>query len=128
MKKVIETDAAPAAIGPYSQAVRVGDLVFFSGQVALDPGTQQMVTAGIEAETRQVLDNLQAVVEAAGLTLQHVVKTTVYLADFADYPTVNQIYAEYFTGVAPARAAVAVKTLPKNARVEIDAIAVGTEG
>ncbi len=125
MKEVICTDHAPAAIGPYSQAVRVGNLLFCSGQVALDPATQQMVDGSIEAETRRVLDNLKAVVEAAGLTLGHVVKTTVYLADFDDYATVNTIYAEYFTGDAPARAAVAVKTLPKNARVEIDAIAVG---
>ena len=122
MKEVIRTDRAPEAIGPYSQAVRVGDFVFCSGQVAINPATQEMVTGGIEAETRQVLENLQAVVQAAGLTLQHVVKTTVYLADFADYPTVNAIYAEFFKGDAPARAAVAVKTLPKNARVEIDAI------
>lgn len=124
MKQVIETSQAPAAIGPYSQAVRVGNLVFCSGQVALDPKTQQMVEGGIEAEARQVLENLKAVIEASGLTLAHVVKTTVYLADFDDYAVVNRIYAEYFTGDAPARAAVAVKTLPKDARVEIDAIAV----
>ena len=124
MKQVIETNQAPAAIGPYSQAIRVGHMVFCSGQVALDPKTQEMVEGGVEDQTRQVLNNLKAVIEASGLTMAHVVKTTVYLADFDDYGIVNRIYAEYFTGDAPARAAIAVKTLPKNARVEIDAIAV----
>ncbi|MEL7369465.1 MAG: RidA family protein [Myxococcota bacterium] len=123
-KKAIATDKAPAAIGPYSQAIRVGNMLFCSGQIALDPDSQQMVEGGIEAQTRRALDNLKAVVEAAGLTLDNVVKTTVFLDDFADYPKVNAIYGEYFTGVAPARAAVAVSTLPKNALVEIEAIAV----
>ena len=124
MKQVIETNQAPAAIGPYSQAIRVGNIVFCSGQIALDPTTQEMIEGGVDAQARQVLDNLKAVLEASGLSLAHVVKTTVYLADFDDYPTVNEIYAEYFTHDPPARAAVAVKTLPKNALVEIDAIAV----
>ena len=124
MKTAIKTDQAPAALGPYSQAIRAGEMVFFSGQVGIDPATQKMVTGGIEAETRRVLENLKAVAEAAGLSLAHIVKTTVFLADFDDYKTVNAIYAEYFTGDAPARAAVAVKTLPASARVEIEAIAV----
>ncbi|MEM7677638.1 MAG: RidA family protein [Myxococcota bacterium] len=122
-KQAIATDRAPAAIGPYNQAIRVGSMLFCSGQIALDPDTQQMVSGGIEAQTRRVLDNLKAVVEAAGLTLEHVVKTTVFLDNFDDYPTVNAIYGEYFAGVAPARAAVEVSTLPKNALVEIEAIA-----
>ncbi len=124
MKTAIKTDHAPAALGPYSQAIRAGGMVFFSGQVGIDPATQKMVTGGIEAETRQVLKNLKAVAEASGVSLANIVKTTVFLADFEDYKTVNAIYAEYFTGDAPARAAVAVKTLPANARVEIEAIAV----
>ena len=123
-KEAIATDRAPDAIGPYNQAIQIKDMVFCSGQIALDPQTQQMVSGGIEAETRQVLDNLQAVLQAAGLRLQDVVKTTVYLADFNDYPTVNGIYAEYFTGTAPARVAVEVSRLPKDGRIEIDAIAV----
>ncbi len=125
MKQAIHTDDAPRALGPYSQAIKKGGMVFFSGQVAIDPATQALVEGGIEAQARQVLNNLKAVATAAGVTLDDVVKTTVYLADFDDYKAVNAIYAEYFTGDAPARAAIAVKTLPAGALVEIDAIAIG---
>ena len=125
MKQSIHTDNAPAALGPYSQAVKNGNMVFFSGQVGIDPATQKLVDGGVEAQARQVLKNLKSVAEAAGLTLDHVVKTTVYLADFGDYAAVNAIYAEYFKDTPPARAAIAVSTLPAGALVEIDAIAVG---
>ena len=125
MKQSIHTDNAPAALGPYSQAVKNGNMVFFSGQVGIDPATQKLVDGGVEAQARQVLKNLNSVAEAAGLTLDHVVKTTVYLADFGDYAAVNAIYAEYFKDTPPARAAIAVSTLPAGALVEIDAIAVG---
>jgi reactive intermediate/imine deaminase len=113
-------------VGPYNQAVQAGGLLFCSGQIALDPGTGAMVGDGdVEAETRQVLDNLEAVLAAAGVSPQEVVRTTVFLADLADFARVNAIYAERFgTGVAPARACVQVAALPKGARVEIDCIAV----
>jgi reactive intermediate/imine deaminase len=113
-------------VGPYNQAVRAGGLLFCSGQIALDPATGVMVGEGdVEAETRQVLDNLEAVLAEAGVTAGHVVRTTVFLVDLADFARVNAIYAEHFgAGVAPARACVQVAALPKGARVEIDCIAV----
>ena len=122
----VETAAAPAPVGPYNQAVRVGDLLFCSGQIALDPASGAMVGDGdVEAETRQVLANLQAVLAAAGSSPEQVVRTTVFLADLADFGRVNALYAEVFgRGVSPARACVEVAALPKGARVEIDAIAV----
>lgn len=123
-RRQIQTSDAPAAIGPYSQAVSIGELIFCSGQVALDPATGEMVTGGIEAETRRVLANLGAVLRAAGVGPAQVVKTTIYLADMADFTTVNSIYAEVFGANPPARATVQVAALPKGARVEIDAIAV----
>ena len=121
----IRTTNAPAAIGPYSQAVRSGDLLFTSGQVALDPATGTLVPGGIEPETRQVLHNLQAVLTAASLTFDHVLKTTIFLADMADFATVNTVYAEAFANSTepPARSTVQVAALPRNARVEIDFIA-----
>ncbi len=120
--KVIETNNAPAAIGPYSQAIRTGDLVFTSGQIALRPdGT--LVQGDIEEETRQVLTNLSHVLQEAGSGLERIVKTTIYLADMADFETVNTVYAEFFSVNFPARSTVAVRTLPKNVRIEIDAIA-----
>lgn len=124
-KKRIETNRAPAAIGPYSQAVVQGDWVYCSGQVALDPGGAQIVGAGdIEAETRQVLQNLDAVLEKAGCRRGDVVKATVYLTDMDEFSKMNQVYAEFFEGVvAPARATVQVAALPKGAKVEIDFIA-----
>ncbi|HVC90031.1 MAG TPA: RidA family protein [Acidobacteriaceae bacterium] len=125
-KTAIETAEAPAAIGPYSQAIRIGDLVFTSGQIALDPMTGQLVGGGIEAQTRRVLENLEAVLAAAGLDFSSVVKTTVFLKDMNHFPAMNAIYGEYFQakGIAPpARSTVEVSRLPKDALVEIDAIA-----
>jgi len=126
--EAINTEAAPAPVGPYNQAVKAGGLLFCSGQIALDPATGGMVGDGeVEAETRQVLANLAAVLAAAGCTAQQVVRTTVFLADLADFAAVNRIYAETFgAGVSPARACVQVAALPKGARVEIDCIAVLT--
>jgi len=123
-KEIIATDRAPAAVGPYSQAVRVGDFVFTAGQVALDPATGQMVADNIEAQTRQVLANLSAVLEAAGTSLSNVVKTTVFLADMAEFKAMNAVYAEFFPEGPPARSTVQVAALPLGARVEIEAVAV----
>jgi len=125
-KTVIATERAPKAIGPYVQATKVGDLVFCSGQIALDPTTGEMVKGGVEPETHRVLDNLSAVLEAAGASLGDVVRTTIFLADMNDFAVVNRIYGERFAdphGAFPARATVQVAALPKGARVEIDAIA-----
>ena len=124
--QAVVTAAAPAPVGPYNQAVKAGGLLFCSGQIALDPATGSMVGDGdVELETRQVLANLQAVLAAAGCTPQQVVRTTVFLADLADFAAVNAIYGEVFgEGVSPARACVEVAALPKAARVEIDCIAV----
>ena len=127
MKKIISTTDAPAAIGPYSQAVRAGSMIFCAGQVPLDPKTGQIVSEDISEQTRRVLDNLTAVLKAEGLTMSNVVKTTVFLADFGDFPKMNEIYATYFTDQPPARSTVGVSTLPKNARVEIEAIAMADE-
>ena len=123
---IINTTNAPAPIGPYNQAVRAGNLLFCSGQIALDPASGSLVGAGdVALETRQVLANLLAVLDAAGARPSQVVRTTVFLADLADFATVNGLYAEVFgAGVSPARACVQVAALPKGARVEIDAIAV----
>jgi 2-iminobutanoate/2-iminopropanoate deaminase len=123
MREVVSTDRAPGAVGPYSQAIRTGDLVFASGQVALDPATGKLVDGGIEEQTRQVLANLSAVLEAAGTTLERVVRATVYLTDLGDFERVNAIYAEWFPEAPPARVCVEVSRLPKESRVEIDAIA-----
>ncbi len=122
-KTAIKTDRAPAAIGPYSQAIRSGSLLFCSGQIGLDPKTGEMVPGGVEAQTRQVLANLGAVLAAAGAGFDQVVKTTIFLTDLGDFQKVNAIYAEHFPGVAPARATVEVSRLPRQALVEIDAIA-----
>jgi len=122
----VNTSGAPAPVGPYNQAVKAGGWLYCSGQIALDPQSGSLVGAGdVAAETRQVLANLQAVLQAAGASPAQVVRTTVYLVDLADFATVNGLYAEVFgSGVAPARACVQVAALPKGARVEIDAIAV----
>ena len=122
-KKVISTTTAPAAIGPYSQAIKVGDLLFCSGQIPLDPATNELVSGGIEEQTHQVMNNLGAVLKAAGATYDHLVKTTIYLTDMEYFPTVNEVYAGYTGEFAPARATVAVAGLPKGALVEIDGIA-----
>jgi len=122
-KQVVATEAAPAAIGPYSQAIRSGDLLFLSGQIPLDPATGELVSGGIEEQTRRVMNNLGAVLAAAGATFDNVVKTTIYLADLSEFGAVNGVYASYFGQPAPARATVQVAALPKGARVEIDATA-----
>ena len=124
--EAVVTAAAPAPVGPYNQAVKAAGLLFCSGQIALDPATGEMVGSGdVEAETRQVLTNLQAVLAAAGCSPQQVVRTTVFLADLADFAKVNALYAEVFgAGVSPARACVQVAALPKGGRVEIDCMAV----
>jgi reactive intermediate/imine deaminase len=124
--EAVVTAAAPAPVGPYNQAVKAAGLLFCSGQIALDPATGEMVGSGdVEAETRQVLANLQAVLAAAGSSPQQVVRTTVFLADLADFAKVNALYAEVFgAGVSPARACVQVAALPKGGRVEIDCMAV----
>jgi len=123
MKKAIATKNAPAAIGPYSQAVEVGDMVFVSGQLPVDPATGEFVPGGVRELTRRSLTNIKNILAATGLTMEHVVKTTVFLADMADFAEMNEAYASFFEGVAPARSAMAVKTLPKGARVEIECIA-----
>ena len=121
--KVISTKKAPAAIGPYSQAIRVGNLVYTSGQLPIDPATGVFPEGGIKAQTRQSLLNVKAILEEAGLTMSNVVKTTVFMADMNDFADMNAVYASFFTEPYPARSAVAVKTLPKGALVEIEVIA-----
>jgi 2-iminobutanoate/2-iminopropanoate deaminase len=123
MKKIISTNEAPAAIGPYSQAVRAGSFVFCAGQVPLDPKSGQIVSEDIAEQTRRVLDSVTAILKAEQLTLANVVKTTVFLADFGDFQKMNEVYATYFSDQPPARSTVGVSTLPKNAKVEIEAIA-----
>ncbi|MEP6698773.1 MAG: RidA family protein [Verrucomicrobiota bacterium] len=123
MKKIISTTDAPAAIGPYSQAVRVGSLVFCAGQIPLDPASGQIVSEDVAEQTRRVLDNVAAILRSEQLTLAHVVKTTVFLADFGDFQKMNEVYGTYFKDQPPARSTVGVSTLPKNARVEIECIA-----
>ena len=127
MTRAITTADAPEAIGPYSQAIAAGTMVFVSGQIALDPGTGILVPGTVADETRRVLENLRAVLTAAGLGMETVVRTTVYLTSLADFPVVNQVYAEFFAPPCPARATVQVAALPRNARVEIDAIAVASD-
>lgn len=122
-RTTVATENAPAAIGPYAQAISAGDLIFCSGQIPLDPATNQLVEGGIDIQTRRVLDNLAAVLQAAGSSLDQVVKTTIFLADMDDFGTVNTIYGEYFASEPPARATVQVARLPRDVRVEIEAIA-----
>lgn len=123
MREVVSSASAPRAIGPYSQAIRTGSLLFLSGQIPLDPATGEMVSGDIAAQTHRVFRNLGAILEAAGATFDNVVRTTVYLADMNDFPAMNEVYATYFTSPAPARATVQAARLPKDARVEIDLIA-----
>lgn len=124
-RTAIVSTAAPAAIGPYSQAIRAGHWVFTSGQIPLDPATGEMVTGDITVETRRVMDNLAAVLAASGVGFEAVVKTTIYLTDLADFAAVNAVYAERFPAAPPARSTVQVARLPRDARVEIDMIAIG---
>ena len=128
MKKIISTSDAPAAVGPYSQGVRVGSTIYCAGQIPLDPKSGQIVAGDIAAQTRRVLDNITAVLKAEGLSFQNIAKTTVFLIDLADFQTVNEIYASYFKQAPPARSTVQVPALPKGARVEIEAIAVADQG
>lgn len=121
--KVISTKKAPAAIGPYSQAIQVENLLYTSGQIPIDPATGVFVEGGIKEQTRQSLMNVKAVLEEAGLEMGNVVKTTVFMADMNDFADMNSVYAEFFTEPYPARSAVAVKTLPKGALVEIEVVA-----
>ena len=124
MKKVIATMNAPQAIGPYSQAIFVGNMLFASGQLGLVPATGNFAEGGIKEQTAQAFQNVKAILAEAGLTMDQVVKTTVFLADMNDFGAMNEVYAQQFSGALPARSAVAVKTLPKNALVEIEVIAV----
>jgi 2-iminobutanoate/2-iminopropanoate deaminase len=124
MREPVSTPAAPAAIGPYSQAIRAGNLLFVSGQIAIDPATGQVIPGGIVEQTHQVLKNLGAILEAAGASFDRVVKTTVYLMDMAEFAAMNQVYAEYFPTPAPARATIQAAGLPRGVRVEIDLIAI----
>jgi 2-iminobutanoate/2-iminopropanoate deaminase len=122
-RQAVSTESAPKAIGPYSQAIRAGSLLFLSGQIPIDPSTGQMVDGGIAQQTHQVFKNLDAILKAAGASFDHVVRTTVYLADMNDFAAMNEIYGTYFSSPAPARATVQAARLPRDARVEIDVIA-----
>jgi 2-iminobutanoate/2-iminopropanoate deaminase len=127
VKVIIQTDRAPQAIGPYSQAVKTNGLVFASGQIPIDPATGEFVSGGIQEQTRQVLKNLTAVLEAAGSGLSSVVKTTVFLLDMQEFGAMNEVYGEFFKAEPPARATVQAARLPRDARVEIEAIALAGE-
>jgi 2-iminobutanoate/2-iminopropanoate deaminase len=122
-REIVRTEAAPAAIGPYSQAVRCGGFLFCSGQIPLDPATGKIVPGGISEQTERVLKNLEAVLSAGGAALSSVVKTTVYLVDLSEFPAMNAVYGKFFPGDPPARATVEVSRLPAGARVEIEAVA-----
>ena len=123
IKKAIKTDKAPAAIGPYEQGIQVGDFLFTSGQIALAPLTGQFIQGEIEVETEQVLKNIEAILNAAGMTMNNVVKTTVFMTDLGLFTRMNQVYEKFFTENKPARATVQVAALPKGAKIEIDAVA-----
>ena len=122
-KKVVQTDKAPKAIGPYSQAIRTEAMIYTAGQTGLEPATGELIAGGVEEQTRQVLNNIRNVLEAAGSSLEHVVKTTVFLQDMNDFAKMNAIYAEYFGENPPARSTIAVAALPKGGLVEIEAVA-----
>ena len=122
-KKIVATPKAPAAIGPYSQAIRIGDFLYTSGQISLDPETMKMITGDIEIETEMVLKNIESILKADGLELNNIIKTTVYLTDLSEFTRMNQVYEKFFSETKPARACVQVAALPKGAKVEIDAIA-----
>jgi 2-iminobutanoate/2-iminopropanoate deaminase len=124
MKKIISTSEAPAAIGPYSQGVRAGSTIYYSGQIPLDPKSGQVVSGGIDVQARRVMENIAGLLRAEGLGFGNIVKTTIFLADIGDFQTVNEIYGSYFKQAPPARSTVQVPALPKGARIEIEAIAV----
>jgi 2-iminobutanoate/2-iminopropanoate deaminase len=128
MKKIISTSEAPAALGPYSQAVRVGSTIYCAGQIPLDPKSGQIVPGDIGTQTRRVLDNIAAVLRSEGVTFESVAKTTIFLTDLGDFQTVNEIYGSYFKNQPPARSTVQVSALPKGANVEIEVIAVADNG
>jgi len=131
MKKIISTQEAPAALGPYSQAVRVGSMIYCAGQIPLDPKSGEIVSGGIEIQTRRVLDNISAVLKAEGLTFDHIVKTTIFLMDLGDFQKMNEIYGSYFKQAPPARSTVQVAGLPRGSLLEIEVIAMagaGSEG
>jgi 2-iminobutanoate/2-iminopropanoate deaminase len=122
-KKIITTSEAPAAIGPYSQAIRIGEFLYTSGQISLDPNSMELITGNIEVETERVLKNIEAILKTDGLRLNNIIKTTVYLTDLSEFGRMNQVYEKFFVETKPARACVQVAALPKGAKVEIDAIA-----
>ncbi len=128
MKKIISTSDAPQAIGPYSQGVRVGSTIYFSGQIALDPKTGQLVTGDVKTQARRVMENIGGLLKAEGLGYDNIVKTTIFLADINDFQTVNEIYGSYFKQPPPARSTVQAGALPKAARLEIEVIAVASDG
>jgi 2-iminobutanoate/2-iminopropanoate deaminase len=123
MKEIISTTKAPAAIGPYSQAVKLGNMIYTSGMIPLVPETMQVVEGGVQQQTRQVLENLKVLLESAGSSLENVIKTTVFIKDMNEFPKINETYAEYFTSKQPARSTVEVARLPKDVLVEIEVIA-----
>ena len=127
MKKIVSTTEAPAAVGPYSQAIRIGPLLFTAGQIPLDPKSGQILAQDIAEQTRRVFDNLRAVLKAEGMDFSNVVKTTVFMTDLADFQTMNEVYASYFKDQPPARSTVQVSALPKGAQVEIELVAVATK-
>jgi 2-iminobutanoate/2-iminopropanoate deaminase len=128
MKKIISTSEAPAAIGPYSQGVRVGSTIYYSGQIPLDPKTGQVVSGGIDVQARRVMENIGGLLSAEGLDFENVVKTTIFLADIGDFQKVNEIYGSYFKQAPPARSTIQAGALPKNVRIEIEVIAVADSG
>jgi 2-iminobutanoate/2-iminopropanoate deaminase len=128
MKKIISTSEAPAAIGPYSQGVRAGSTIYYSGQIPLDPKTGQVVSGGIDVQARRVMENIAGLLRAEGLGFGNIVKTTIFLADIGDFQTVNEIYGSYFKQAPPARSTVQAGALPKNVRIEIEVIAVAGDG
>ncbi len=123
MKKVISTELAPKAVGPYSQAIRLGDFLFCSGQISIDPKTQEVFTGDIKKQTDMVLNNIEAVLKAAEMNFSHIVKTTIFITNMADFAVINEIYAQKFTSLPPARSTVAVAGLPKGVNVEIEVLA-----
>jgi 2-iminobutanoate/2-iminopropanoate deaminase len=128
MKKIVSTEEAPAAVGPYSQAIRSGSMLFCAGQIPLDPQSGHIVSDDISKQTKRVLDNISAVLRAENLNFSHVVKTTIFLTDMGDFQTVNEIYGSHFRDNPPARSTVEVSALPKGAKVEIEVIAVANDG